>query len=674
MAERICGVCGTRNDADARFCKNCDNYLGWDVGGSTLDGEALTGIVPTVVGMVPAEPAPTPDAPGAPGTGSAGADASTTLPAPGQDHDAPVHGAPTVAVANREVVLNPQAQADLEFTIENTMTIVDGYVLEAVDPPFWLALAHPDVHLMPGEERVVTLSLGMRDDTMVVAQRIPLTIVVRSLEDAERKATVSVVVTVPPHGPRPTLEARPTLIRLEGAGSGEFSLRLDNRAANYPQTLELSGSDPEGVVSFAFTPAVVEVPAGSMVEVPVAFTAPQPAPGQQLNRQLTVAATNDEGAITTLITLLQSTAAAPVDTPIRVQVQPQSIRLVDSDLADFEVLVDNRGGHSGVTVALSGTDPERRLSFAFVPARFVARPGQITRAGGRLRAHLPPRGSSATLPFTVVASDGTSDIEASASLEITRSDAAITTAELRVHPENLDIGRHVNGDFSIEVDNRRGAQPLNVVFAGHSNDGLVRARFAPPNLAVAPGGVGHARMSVTSPHPPARQVGVRRMQIEASDGTQSLTVSAELTQTGPDRRRPWGRWLVVIGVVLVLVGSLVLEWFPGSPVDLNVGAVPQTVIELLRGGVLGFESGVAVAEPVLRIVLAVLAVMMLFGLSGKGGLTRKSAILVILLSVAYVVSVAIVISAFPPLWFGIPIIVIGAVLGYIGGLLVRPPG
>ena len=64
------------------------------------------------------------------------------------------------------------------------------------------------------------------------------------MEDSERKAAVSVVVTVPPHGPRPTLEARPTLIRLDDAGSGDFSLRLDNRAANYPQTFGMSGERP----------------------------------------------------------------------------------------------------------------------------------------------------------------------------------------------------------------------------------------------------------------------------------------------------------------------------------------------------------------------------------------------------------------------------------------------
>ncbi|GAA3204227.1 zinc ribbon domain-containing protein [Microbacterium terregens] len=683
MAERICGVCGTRNDADARFCKNCDNYLGWDVGASTLDGEALTGTVPTVVGMVPAEPAPTPTtAADATSTGPAAASDPVGVPpipavpaavAAAQPTQA-AHGSPTVAVANSDAVVTAGAPAEVEFTIENTLTIVDGYVLEAVDPPSWLVLAHPDVHLMPGEVRSVALSLGLRNDTMVVAQRVPLTVVVRSMEDAERNATVSVIVTVPPHGPRPTLEARPTLIRLDDADSGHFSVRLDNRTANYPQTVGMSGGDPEGVVTFAFTPEVVEVPAGAMVEVAVAFTAPQPAPGQQLNRQLTVAATNDEGAITTILTLVQSTAAAPVDAPVRVQVQPSSIRLVDSAEADFEVHVDNRGGHSDVTVALSGTDPEQRLSFAFVPARFVAVPGHVTRAHGRLRAHLPPRGTSTTHPFTVIASDGTSDIEASASLEITASAAAMATAEVRAQPEKLDIGTHGDGEFSIQVDNRRGSEPLNVVFAGRSDDGLVRARFSPPNLVIAPGTVGHARMSVSSPHPPPRQVGVRQLEILVSDGTQSLTASAELTQTGPDRRRPAGRWLALIGALLVLVGALAIPWFQDVPVDLNVGALPQNVITALDAGLPPFTAAVAVAEAPLRILLAVLAVAMLFGLTGKGGLIRKAAILVVLLTVAYVVSVAVVISTFPPLSFGIPIIVVGAVLGYVGGILARPAG
>ncbi|WP_019180842.1 zinc ribbon domain-containing protein [Microbacterium yannicii] len=673
MAERICGVCGTRNDADARFCKNCDSYLGWDVGASTLDGEALTGTIPTVVGMVPAEPAPIPGAAGstatrAPETPDSVA-ATAEVAAAGRssaDLAQPARGSLTVTAEEPEVVVTPDAPADVAFTIENTLTIVDGYVLEALDPPSWLAVAHPDVHLMPGEVGSVALSVGLRDDTMVVAQRVPLTVVVRSMEDPERNAAVSVVVTVPPHGPRPTLEARPTLIRLDGAGSGEFSVRLDNRAANYPQTVGMGGGDPEGVVSFVFTPDVVEVPAGAMVEVPVSFTAPQPAPGQQLNRQLTVTATNDEESITTTLTLVQSTAAAPADAPIRVQVEPSSIRLIDATEADFEVHVDNRGGHSGVTVVLSGRDPERRLSFAFAPARFVAAAGQVTRAHGRVRANLPPHGSSESHPFTVIASDGTTDVETSASLEIATSAGAMATAEVRAHPEKLDIGKRGEGEFSIEVDNRRSAQPLNVVLAGRSDDGLVRTRFTPPRLTVAPGSVGHARMSVSSPHPRPREIGVRRIAVLVSDGTQRLTASAELMQTGPDRRRPAGRWLVVLGALMVLVGAL--KWTPDmhflfAAVDVNS----------LTGSDDPLSDGITAAETPLRIALALLGVGMLFGLAGKGGLTRKSAILAVLLSVAYIVSGRFTDATLTGLGFGIPVVVAGAVLAYIGEILLRPP-
>ncbi len=409
-----------------------------------------------------------------------------------------------------------------------------------------------------------------------------------------------------------------------------------------------------------------------MVEAAVTFTAPQPAPGQQLNRQLTVSATNDEGPVVATVTLVQSTAAAPVDAPLKVQVQPSSIHLVDAHEADFEVLVDNKGGHSGVTVSLAGNDPEQRLAFAFVPARFVAVAGHVTRAHGRLRANPPPRGTSATHPFTVVASDGTTDAEASATLEISSSASAIATAELHATPQKLDLGTHRDGDFSIEVDNRRGGEPLNVAFSGRSDDGLVRATFAPPEIAVAPGAVGHTRMSVSSPHPRAGQVGVRSLEIVASDGTQSLTTSAELSQTGPDRRRPTSRWLVFIGAVLVAVGALFLQWFAEVDVDLSrVGLIFDAAT--WQSGADMFTTAVVLAEAPLRILLAALAVAMLFGMAGRaGGLTRKSALLVVLLTVGFLVALGIAGLGGGTFDFGLPIIWLGAVLGYIGGILARP--
>ena len=707
MAERTCETCGAKNDAGARFCWNCDSYLGWDVGGSTLDGEALTGTIPQVVGTVPAEPAASKDptaAGGAPAPAAASeawavaasgavTEPSATLPgdsepgpgAPdaatpgeaGAGRSSPASGSsqhrdsPTLTVATPEVVVTPDAPGTVEVAIENMTSIVDGYVFGAVDAPAWLELGQPDVHLMPGESRSVELSLGMRQESMVVAQRFSLTVVAHSVEDEARRTAVSVLVTVPPQGPRPALEARPTLIRLEDSGEGSFSLRLDNRAANYPQTVELSGSDSESVVRFAFAPSVVEVPAGSMVEAAVTFTAPQPAAGQQLNRQLTIAATNDEGPITTMVTLVQQTAAAPVDAPIRVQVQPSSVHLVDAQEADFEVLVDNRGGHSGITVGLSGNDPEQRLAFAFAPARFVAVAGHITRAHGRLRANPPPRGTSATHPFSVIASDGTTDVEASAVLEISSSASAITTAELRVNPLKLDLGTRRSGVFGVDVDNRRGSEPLSVAFSARSDDGRVRATFVPPQLSVGPGAIGQTRMSVSSPSPPLNQVGMRRLEIVATDGSQSLEATAELTQTAADRRRPASRWLVVIGALLVAIGAL-SPWFMDVPPLLDlftwIRGLPSVQFSMNMDPLIVMFT----AEPPLRILLLVLALAMAFGMSGQsGGLTRKSAILVVLLTVGFLVTLAI--TAFvPDLSYGLPVIWLGAVLGYIGGVLARP--
>ena len=60
------------------------------------------------------------------------------------------------------------------------MNIVDGYVLEAVDPPSWLTLGHPDVHLMPGEVRSVAISLGCVMTPWWSRSGFALTVVVRS--------------------------------------------------------------------------------------------------------------------------------------------------------------------------------------------------------------------------------------------------------------------------------------------------------------------------------------------------------------------------------------------------------------------------------------------------------------------------------------------------------------
>ncbi|MDQ0893437.1 hypothetical protein [Agromyces ramosus] len=682
MAERTCETCGARNDVTARFCAKCDAYLGWDHGHTSLGGDALTGTIPKVVASVPVqgESVPTDAAsPGATGDaaepdvaspGGAGADAGPAseppdLPEP-LDSSKP-HEPPNVTVLTPEATITSDAPAQVELSIENPTDIVDGYAIEGIGLPEWLQLAHPDTHLMPGETATVALALGMQPGLMVLAQRHAVEFAVRSKHDPQRQAIVRVVVTVPPRGPRVSLEARPTLIRLEDVNAGVFWLRLDNRAANYPQTVGLSGSDPEGTVQLAFTPQVVEVPPGQVVEAKVAFNAPAPAPGQQLNRQLTITAVNDEGPITATVSLVQHTTALPVDEPISVLVQPSTFSLVDARDADFEVLVDNRGGHSGVTVTLTGRDPESRLAFAFTPVTFTAFPGKVTRALGRVRGVPPPRGSSDTFPFTVVASDGTTDVEASALLEMTSTPASITVAELRAEPRNLNVGTRRDGTYAVQVDNRRGTEQLHVWLSASSDDGQVRAQFSPQELIVAPGGVGRSQLSVNSPHPPANQVSVHRLEITATDGAHTVTTNAELMQSAPNRRRPTSRWLVILGTLFAIIGAL-SPWFDGFSPLLPLG----DWIMILVSSPASFAE-IEWVEPPLRLLLVLTALAMAFGLNGKaGGLTRRSALLLVLLTAGFLVYLSLRFGM-PPLSFGLPLIWLGAVLGYIGGVLLRPP-
>ena len=271
MAERTCETCGAKNDAerpvllelrllprlghrrlDARR-RRADGYgparrRFRSDGARTAADRTCTAAARTRVGCldrrcfgdVAQPPITIPDGPPPP-------QPAAGPPPPVQQPPRP--DAPVVTVATPEVTITSDAPGQVEFTIENASSIVDGYDVEAVDPPLWLALEHPDIHLMPGEGRSFAMSLGMRPGTLVVAQRVMLTFLVVSQDDRERRTEARVLATVPPQGPRPALEARPTLIRLEDSGEGSFSLRLDNRAANYPQTVELSGSDSESVVT-----------------------------------------------------------------------------------------------------------------------------------------------------------------------------------------------------------------------------------------------------------------------------------------------------------------------------------------------------------------------------------------------------------------------------------------
>ncbi|KQM81335.1 hypothetical protein [Agromyces sp. Leaf222] len=733
MAVRVCEVCGEANEPSARFCRVCDAYLGWDSGAATLDGEPLTGTIPTVIDPAVADadadaaaagPAPTPtpaptetaqgtDAGAAPGattaakaataetaTAETGAAATTPIAAtgaaagaaaatqPGATKPVPEASAPGPSAPSSTTQPHPAASARIEapeavldiieatvgpgapvtvvLRLTNPSSIVDGYAIEPVSPPQWLEFSHGDTHLMPDQELAVPLELGLRADVLVLAQRVALTFRVSSQADPDRSVEVALQLTVPPLGPSATLEVRPSLIRLEDHAAGEFSVRLDNRAANFPQTVRLTAADAEGVVRFAFAPDVVTVPPGQVVELEVSFTAPEPEPGRELSRQITVEAGNDAGRAAVPLTLVQRTAAEPVDAPVRVRIEPSSLRVDRGNTADFDVLLDHRGGHKQVTLSLAGRDPGRAIGFAFSSAQVVLEPGAVAHVRGRLAAPAPPRGGTVQYPFSVVASDGVQDVEAAATVELTSPPEPILTAAIRLDPPSQLVVNERQAVFQVTVDNRRGVDPLGVRLEGASEDGTARLTFTPAELVVPPGQGVVSRLVVDAPRPEPSESATRRFRVIATDGVHSIEADAALTQASADRRPVTSRILVTIGGLLVLIGAFA-EWFANFPpflpsVDL-IGALVRGQLNL---------GDITLSEPPIRVWVILFGALMLLGMIGKSGrLTRVSAVLIVLVTVAWLIFLAV--AAFvPPLGLGLFLIWIGCVLGFVGGILARP--
>lgn len=674
MAVRICETCGAENDASERFCTTCHAYLWWDsaeeatadsVGGTTPvdDPAALLG-TGTGGDAASAEAgastttaqASLPEPPQAPGTD--GVDVSQSR----ARHAVP----PTVAVQAPEATLGADGTATVVFEVTNPSEIVDGYDVVPREPPGWLVISTEDAHLMPGETRQIAIRLASESDEMILAQRVPVSFDVVSQADPTCRADAAIDVVVPPAGPRLAMTARPALLRLQDVAAGEFTLVLDNHASNHPQTLQLSASDSENAVRFAFDRTRLTVRPGAVEELTVAFSAPLPEQGSEVTRQITVTGQHDEGPVAATLTVVQRTRPAPVDEPLRVQLTPAHLTSVNGADSDFDVVLDNRGGHGARTVVLSARDPENRLAFAFNPRELVVPPEGSATARGRVRTAPPAPGTTETQPFTVIASDGKVDTEAEGVLESSATPDPMSTAALFVQPQHLDLGSARRGEFRVDVDNRRGLEPLRVRLSGSSDDGAASLRFHPADLVVAPRSTAAVHLAVEAPRPPARESITRQLTLQASDGREAVVANASLTQARGDSRPAWSRVLVIFGVLFVVIGSF-MSWFLFS--DARLPTI-EGFLGIIQSGAYA-DGWPYLVEAGMRVLVLVLAVMMAFGMTGQsGGLTRKSAVLIVLLTVGLVIAGAVAgVIAGPG--FGLFVVWFGAVLGYAGGVLAK---
>ncbi|GCD20344.1 hypothetical protein CTKZ_19060 [Cellulomonas algicola] len=676
MAERICDVCGAVNPATAEFCRVCDTYFGWD-GGQPPTGPTsaptttapVTGPATTTTAPAPTTstattaPSPTTPAPATPaaGTGPVGVASGSTPAAELRPEERAA--VPVVSPEQAAVVVTKDTPGTFTLSLKNVSPVVDGMVVHALAPPSWLVVTHDDANLMPGEARTVTVTLAARAGEPVVAQNLDLPMLVRSSLDPTKAAPVAVRVTVPPYGPPPTLTTRPHLLQLDDATDGAFTVTVDNRASNHPRHYALTVQDDEDVVRADVVPPAVDVPALGTADVRVRFSAPAPDPGREATRRLTLSASDDDGPVSTSVTVVQRTAAEEEPEPFTVRLEPSHLHVVGTETGAFDVIVDNRAEDDGLAVDVTGRDPQRLVAFSFGHDRFVVPGGRATRVHALLRTSAPAPGTSASRPFSVVVSDGRREVEATGVLDVSAPADPITTARLQVSPATLSTEAR-RGAFAVDVDNRAGTSPLTVRLAARDELGQARFTFSQDQLTVAPGQVARVQLSFDAPLPDGGTQRSRAVTVVASDAAGSVEGAATLTQTARDWRPVAKRWLVWLGALAMIAGAL-LPWLDGQVVDLEL-----VVTEASTGNEVAISIAAAVAATLL---VALLALIMLLGLTGTGKQIRRSAILAALLGIgALVAQLQFPVDDAFVVTNGVPLILVGAVLGFIGGVFARP--
>jgi hypothetical protein len=642
MADQVCGTCGTSNSGSASFCRVCDTFLGWH---DDLD-----------------EPASGPATSESAEAGSDGSEPSTSAqedatPTPPQDRVRP----PAVSPDTADVVVTAAAPGSFELSIKNDSTIVDSYVIQPLAPPSWLTVMHSDTNLLPDQVRTVQVTLAIRPLVLALAQRTTIPLQVRSSVDPGQFTEVSVAVVVPMEGPPATLVAHPSLIRLEGRGQGTFALRFDNGAANHPRRYRMSASDPEGVVMFEFAPPTVDVAASDTADAIVRFAAPEPPPGRDVTRQLTITGEDEDGPVSVQVTVSQSTMPEPERQPVRMRVEPSQVAVVDSSTATVDLLIDNRAGTELVKVNLSGRDAAHAVSFEFEHRRVAIPAGKQGWVRVQLATAPPPRGQSVTRPFTIVAADGVTEVEAAGTIEVTSRQAAIATAQLRLVPEHLVVTSR-RGTFAVDVDNRYGAEHLQVHLSGADEFGRARLRFSPADLTVPPGRQVRATLVVEHPRPPGGSSASRRVQVYATSGADTIQAEAVMTQQAQSYRRLWAILTTLVGLVLIVLGVIVYADNPGlDGAEADVRSLISDAMDGSMPAEAQIRSGVAVTA--LALVLLSAAVIAL-GMTSRTGRGVKGASIV-----AAVAGVAATVSSM--VFGGLALVVAGAVVAFIGGILLR---
>lgn len=305
--------------------------------------------------------------------------------------------------------------AAVTVNVSNTSTIVDSYVVDALDAPPWLEVRPGQTELLPSTTSTVVAELRIVSPTLVAAQQ--LTVLLRIRNTAGRLAyhDIPVRVVVPVVAAPLELHAEPRLLRARDLSSGVCTVVVGNFRSNRWAQVRLSASDPEQVVRAAWSSPELQVPPGGQAGTEVRFSAPPPDPGGEVSLTITITATDGDNRTDTTVTLVQSASRSAIET-LAVRLDPSVLRLGGRRRGHLTAVVDNRRGATAVRLALRGYEPENSLRFAISPATIDVQPGQ--QASARVTVSVPrtPPGREVTRPLTIVASDGRADARADGSV------------------------------------------------------------------------------------------------------------------------------------------------------------------------------------------------------------------------------------------------------------------
>ena len=236
----------------------------------------------------------------------------------------------------------------------------------------------------------------------------------------------------------------------------------------------------------------------------------------------------------------------PVDGPIRLEMLPSLLRVVDRPVAEAALRAENPDGNRPVRLTLSGTDPELKIRFTFDPPTIEIPPGGEATARVIMQAPPPEPGRERSQAFVVAAADSTRTVSATGTLvQVTSAPVIDPPVGVLLQPSLVRVANRAFGELMVVVDNGHGRLPVQVGLSGSDPELAIRFAFDPRAFTVPAGGTVFARARIEAPPP-----------TPGAESTRQFTVTAAVADRFGDRSGTAGGSFVQIANPIVAVGLL----------------------------------------------------------------------------------------------------------------------